>query len=963
MNIIHPKRRREVALLFLAGAVLTAGVLGGLLAQLHERDIADGKRLLTAVAQLTDEQTSRTLQNVEQGLQNADAIVSVAALAVVFPTATPGDVVPGAGSVDDELRKLAADRPYLYAIRVINAQGRSIHGSDTGNNGVDVSDRAYFIQHRDNPARGFTVGAPIRNRVTNNWIIPVTRGLRIPTGEFAGVILAGLDPMYFSRVWALGEEIPKLTMTLFRIDGTMLMRSPFDEALIGKSYSGRPVFEQMLSGWPAGAFQNTSGIDGERRLFAFRELTTYPGLVIVVGQAMDQVLAAWWRIVVIVVTGWAVAVLMMGALTAWLVRQWEVSGVVKARLLATIEAIPIEFMEFDRDDRLILINRAARLSQGWSVNPLGKTHRQLFEGSRVERRAQYPDQNWDSWIDKRLANFKQIGTYELTRPNGESGRFFTSDMPNGGQVLLRIDITESKQHEAKLAASQARYLLLFDANPYPAVVVSVETRRFLAVNDAAVQLYGWSREESLVMMIEDVYLPADLPGLMAMRAKDVPDVVRTIEGMRHRKKDGTIIDVEMSVRPIEFDGTPARLVIVQDVTKRHFVEAQLRQSQKMEAVGQLTGGIAHDFNNILTVILANTDALQEEENIDPAALHQRVEQISGAVLRAADLTRQLLAFSRKQSLHPKRTDLNDLVAATGKMLKRALGEHIEIESALTDGLWPVNIDRAQLETALVNLCVNARDAMHGGGTLLIETRNVTLDQYNITQASDVAPGDYVMLAVTDTGSGMPPEVRAKVFEPFFTTKDVGKGTGLGLSMVYGFIKQSAGHITIHSELGKGTTFRLYLPRSAGLHEELAVQQAAPLQRGSERILVVEDEPRVRASVVGQLESLGYRVEEAADGESGLAAVNTAAEPFDIVLTDLVMPGAVNGRALADTLASQWPRMKVVLMSGYADDVLRTGKSPSATPLLSKPFRKADLAKVIRQTLDATALSRSSIERR
>ena len=371
----------------------------------------------------------------------------------------------------------------------------------------------------------------------------------------------------------------------------------------------------------------------------------------------------------------------------------------------------------------------------------------------------------------------------------------------------------------------------------------------------------------------------------------------------------------------------------------------------MEAVGQLTGGIAHDFNNILMVIMANADALQEEENLDAATLAERLEQIAEAVLRASELTRQLVAFSRKQSLNPKRTDLNDLVSSTGKLLRRALGGNIEMDSKLPGGLWTVNVDRAQLETALVNLCVNARDAMPGGGKLSIETRNISLSKDNVTQATDVADGDYVMLCVTDTGSGMTAEVRAKVFEPFFTTKEVGKGTGLGLSMVYGFIKQSKGHITIHSEPGHGTTFRLYLPRSDGAQEVAAVQRAVSMPRGTERILVVEDELQVRTIVVQQLQSLGYAVTQVPDGTAGLAAFEAAAQPYALLLTDLVMPGPLNGRVLAAEVVRRWPATKVVFISGYAENTVSRDGAPVGGVLLSKPFRKRDLALVIRQALD------------
>ena len=448
--------------------------------------------------------------------------------------------------------------------------------------------------------------------------------------------------------------------------------------------------------------------------------------------------------------------------------------------------------------------------------------RELLQDTLRPVRVKYPETDWDAWLDERVARFDEGGMFEVARASGDFGRFYTVDLPGGGRVVIRVDITESKRREAELAAAQDRYRMLFDANAYPMVVIDLQTRDILAVNDAAVAQYGWSREEALTMTSDDFYPPEDLARVKALRQQDgtrsAPGPSRDCTIARATARSSMS---SCSASRIELGGRPALLTTIQNVTERNRAEKarlavaeQLRQSQKMESVGQLTGGIAHDFNNILTVILANADALQEEESLD-AAVAGRLDQIAQAVERASGLTRQLLAFSRKQPLSPKRTDINGLVTTTGKLLRRALGEQVEIESALADGLWAVNIDRAQLETALVNLCINARDAMPGGGKLTIETSNVTLDEAFVAHSPDVAPGDYAMLSITDTGTGIPPEMLAKVFEPFFTTKGVGKGTGLGLSMVYGFIKQSNGHIVIDSEVGRGTTFKLYLPRSVG----------------------------------------------------------------------------------------------------------------------------------------------------
>jgi PAS domain S-box-containing protein len=630
----------------------------------------------------------------------------------------------------------------------------------------------------------------------------------------------------------------------------------------------------------------------------------------------------------------------------------------QGRLLATIEAIPIEFMEYDREGRLILINSAARLSQGWDNDSIGKTQRELLEKTLEERRAEAPEHDWDGFMANRLVTIDQVGSYEMTRPTGETGRFFVKKMPGDGRVVIRIDITESKQREAELAATQNRYRLLFESNPQPMAVIVIETDRFIAVNDAGVKQYGWSREEFLAMpSSNELYLPEDVPLLVAERSRtEERGTIRHLRGLRHRRKDGSHFDVEMSIRPLHFDGVPAMLVMAQDVTERNQAEkarlraeAQLRQSQKMEAIGQLTGGIAHDFNNILMVILANADALQEEDR--DAAMAGPLERITQAAERAAGLTRQLLAFSRKQPLNPKRIDINKLVAGIGELLGRSLGENIEIDSALASPLWMTNVDQPQLEAALINLCVNARDAMPDGGHLSIETRNATLDADYVARNPDATVGEYVVLKVADTGSGMAPETLAKVFDPFFTTKEVGKGTGLGLSMVYGFIKQSNGHIKVTSELGRGTRFTLYLPRDESVAEERAVPRTPRLIGGREKILVVEDEEQVRASVVQQLQSLGYTVDQAPDGAAGLASFAAAAMPYELLLTDVMMPGSLDGKALAEAVLERWPATKVVFMSGYSKDaIIHDGRLDAGTVLLSKPFRKKDLAHIVRQVL-------------
>ena len=498
-------------------------------------------------------------------------------------------------------------------------------------------------------------------------------------------------------------------------------------------------------------------------------------------------------------------------------------------------------------------------------------------------------------------------------------------------------------------ALETRYHALFNSIPYPVIVSDGEGRRILAFNDATTRQYGWEPDTAAT-------LPQDFAELAARRGEFSPNVATVLSDLQQRNADGALIDVELGVRRIEYNGRPALLTVAVDVSDRlreerarRAAEEQLRHSQKLDTLGQLTGGIAHDFNNILMVIVANAEALAENEGLD-AETRKGLDRISDAAQRAEDLTRQMLAFSRKQPLRPRPTNVNDLVAGTGKLLRRTLGGQIEIESILSDDVWTVDIDRAQLETSLVNLCLNARDAMPSGGRVLVETQNVTLDAEQAAPWPGVPAGSFVQISVSDTGRGIPASDLDRIFEPFFTTKASGKGSGLGLSMVYGFIKQSNGHISVTSEVDRGTVFRLLLPRSDGPVPE-ATARSQPSVGGTERVLVVEDNPQVRASVVRQVQSLGYAVTEAEDGAAGLAACETAPRPFDLMLTDVVMPG-MNGKVLADGVAARWPTTKIVFMSGYTDNVLGSqGEVDGALRLLSKPFRKSDLAQMIRQTLD------------
>jgi signal transduction histidine kinase/CheY-like chemotaxis protein len=394
-------------------------------------------------------------------------------------------------------------------------------------------------------------------------------------------------------------------------------------------------------------------------------------------------------------------------------------------------------------------------------------------------------------------------------------------------------------------------------------------------------------------------------------------------------------------------------------TQRADIEAlhtRLLQSQRLEAVGQLTGGVAHDFNNLLTVVLGNADLLRGGA-LDEPVRAQALQMLTEAAERGAGLTRQLLAFARKQPLAPGSVDVNPLVAALEPMLRRTLGEHIEIELVRGAGVWPALVDAGQLENALLNLCLNARDAMPRGGRLTLETANAALDPRYAEAHAEVTPGQYTMLAVSDTGNGISREHLKHVFEPFFTTKEKGKGTGLGLAMVYGFVKQSGGHVSIYSEPGQGTTVKIYLPRAEPARASAAVAPVpAPLPpaAGGAIVLLVEDDEPVRILAGLELRAMGYQVLEAASGAEALALLREP-QPVDLLFTDVVMPGGMSGRELADAALQLRPALPVLFTSGYTENaVVHHGRLDPGVMLLQKPYRRDDLARAVRAALERGA---------
>ena len=504
------------------------------------------------------------------------------------------------------------------------------------------------------------------------------------------------------------------------------------------------------------------------------------------------------------------------------------------------------------------------------------------------------------------------------------------------------------QAEDALKQSEEGFRQLFNCNPHPTWVFDVETLRFVEVNDAAIEHYGYSREEFRGMRITDLHPSQEVP-LVEEAVATPKDGIRRFGTWVHRTKDGRLINVDVAAHDLEFRGRRGRLVVAHDITQQQELQVQLQQSQKMDAIGRLAGGVAHDFNNLLGVIIGYGERLLRRL---PSPDRREINEVLKAAEHAASLTRQLLAFSRRQVLKPRVLDLNAVVGEMDGMLRRIIGEDIDLVTVLQDGLGQVKADPGQIQQVVMNLAVNARDAMPKGGRLTIETGNAELDESYTSAHLAVRPGRHVMLAVTDSGMGMDAATQARIFEPFFTTKEAGKGTGLGLSTVFGIVKQSEGNVWVYSEPQRGTTFKIYLPRVDEVVEEQPAQEAETAAGGSETILLVEDSDSLRELGREILEEHGYKVIEASSGAAALEALARHTGSLDLILTDLVMSG-MSGRELADQVTRLRPGTKVIFMSGYTDDALgHHGVLETGTAFVEKPFTIDGLLRKVRDVLDS-----------
>ena len=514
------------------------------------------------------------------------------------------------------------------------------------------------------------------------------------------------------------------------------------------------------------------------------------------------------------------------------------------------------------------------------------------------------------------------------------------------------DLTAQRQAEAKSLHQETLFGAIINDAPQAIIITDVSRSIFL-VNPAVARIFGYAPEELIGKNSRVVYATDEDYQRVATLRLNVQTAPRGVDPIRvtYRRKNGETFPGEIIATIIRDSqrNVLGLMGLVRDLTEQLKQEEALRKAQRMDALGQLTGGIAHDFNNLLTVIIGNHELFQA----DPCAPEapDLVRRANEAAEMGARLTNRLLSFSRQRKLEPTLLTLNEQVLNMTDMLRRSLGETIDISTSMSANLWSVRADPSEIENAVLNLCINARDAMPHGGRLSIETHNVTLGADDVLEDYGLAPSDYVRLSVSDTGSGMPPEVIARAFEPFFTTKPAGRGTGLGLASIYGFVKQSGGNATIYSEPGRGTTVNLYLPRAA-THDSRASQAAAEEAAGAngETILVVEDNAQLRELSLRRLALLGYRVIEADTGPAALAVLD-GGEEIDLIFSDVIMPGGMTGYELACHAKERFPSVKVLLTSGYAPEVASAqDTTASELKVLRKPYKQAELARALRDVL-------------
>ncbi|MBI4484232.1 MAG: PAS domain S-box protein [Acidobacteria bacterium] len=973
-------RVRLVALVVI-GLLPPLGLLLYTSAQVRERDVLQAKTNALQLARIVEQRTAEAVDSARE------LLIALAS----NPLLREGDPV----AHRDFLANLLRQQEGYLNFGTISADGRLLASAVPVPLPMDLSDLSYF--QRAMASRKFA-----RGDYRIGPALHAAYPLLDEKGDVRIVFFAALDLDRFSKVRSAAGLPAESSFLILDAAGTVLVRDPQFEKWVGKPMGDHPMVRTILSKKEGTAEQ--VDLDGIQRLVGFMPLAGdagSPGGYVAVSIPRSAALAQANRTLalnlvlmgVVSIVALAAARLFAdlfllrrinalleatkrmaaGDLTARtgeqagggefgeLAQAFDEMADALERREASLRESEHRFRTFmdnspavafvkDQEGRYVYINRPFELHFKTSLDQLkGKTDAELFPAETVQ---QLRENDLKILASGRMTELVEI----VPTANGVPRRWSVFKFPfreASGRPLLAgmaIDVTERQRAEDALRATSETLQEIVQTSPL--AIVAIDTGgRVQAWNKSAERIFGWSESEVLGLPLPTI--PEEQRGELLAQMKDEQGGMRrSALEVRRLRKDGSFIDVSLWTAPLcdSRGAVIGGLGILADMTERKQLEEQLRQAQKMEAIGQLAGGVAHDFNNLLTVINGYAHLLLARLP-EGDAMRKSLDEIKKAGERAASLTRQLLAFSRKQVLEPKVLDLNVIVGDTDKMLRRLIGEDIELVSVLAPGLGRVKADPGQIEQVIMNLAVNARDAMPQGGQLTIETADVELDEAYARQHVAVRPGPYVLLAVSDNGCGMDGKILSHIFEPFFTTKE--KGTGMGLATVYGIVKQSGGNIWVYSEPGQGTTFKIYLPR---VEESVEVARPAEPPRGtpegSEIVLLAEDEEPVRKLVRQTLEMNGYTVLEARHGPEALQICERHAGSIHLIVTDVIMP-EMSGRELAYRLTQLRPGIKVLYLSGYTSDaIVHHGVLDQGVAFLQKPFTPDALARKVREVLDA-----------
>jgi PAS domain S-box-containing protein len=954
-----PSRSRAIILLIGFCVTIIAAIIvatGFLVSNARNRAFAENERELKNTALILAKQIDGSFQSLELLESSVDEYIRSAGIdsAVAFQERMT-DV-----AAHLMLKDKTSGLPRLDALVLVNAHGDVINSSRIWPvTPFNIADRPYISTLNSHPQLLSILSEPIRNRINGAWTVFLARKLVASDGQLVGFALAGVQLSYFEELFGALALHDGSSISLASSEGLLLARYPPTKLGIGQPLSHS--VGALLQESDSALTRLTGKFDQIDRVVALQRLTHYPAFI-TAGTSTDAILADWWgeltALICLRVLAAAFVVLAAILISHEVMRSLRAANGMltrqKLHLNTALSNMSQGLLMTDAVGQVVLCNNrylemykvpAEMVRRGCTRQGLIEHH---YAAGVLSGNAEDHLSEIFGGISRQQPSFSKI----VQTSDGRTIAIINRAIEGGMRVSTHEDVTETRRAEEDRDRSRQFLDCVLENVPVAIVVKSALDFRYVLINRSAERLWGLSRERVIGRTSYDVWPKSGIDKIAEWDRQlleqsgtrlliDKLSIETPNNGCRVVSSKGFCMRTN--------DGQPRYLIhVIEDVTDRVAMEDQLRHAQKMESIGCLTGGLAHDFNNLLTAIIGNLELMQSDF---PDAAKQ-IEEILRASEQGSELTRQLLAFARKQPLRPSSVDVNELLKVTARFLSPALGERISVDLRMDPGLWTAVADRAQLQTAVMNIAINARDAMANGGMLTIETRNIELDHEYAARHADVSADRYVLIEISDNGCGMEPDIANRIFEPFFTTKPLGRGTGLGLSMVYGFMKQSGGHVSVYSEVGKGTTFKLFLPLFETEIEEADLPEPALGERRRSKdgavILAVDDNVGVRATVVRHLKDLGYAVREA-DSAHAAWRILDEDETIDLLFTDIVMPGNINGKELATAAKQRYPRLKVLFTSGFPGGSLGE-LLDEGDILLSKPYRKRELEDLVGRVL-------------